>query len=479
MDSRFLLALACLALAACTSAPQRIDPFTMKRAQFESDFASRFYPPGPKPAPQELADPAAGQVADAKFLQPFADFDRAYSESARAEAKRELARLLEDAASLTHEQFLLRVAHITALADNGHTTINENSFKKNTPRLPLRTFWFADGLYILRASHEQGDLLGARIDGIDGRPVESVFGVMRQYMGGTEIHRRIRLLAMLESPAILQAAGVAREPHALTLSGALADGKPFERRIEAEDRDRSAPVSSTMRVLFPVRTPNLEKLESFLGPDESLPVWLRDPGHLFSTAALEGGGLYVALGSNTDDEGRIADFLATLLARIVTEKPKFVVLDFRMNGGGDYTKTLPFMGALLEVTRPATKVYVLTSGWTFSAAITSVSALRTFGEGRVILVGEPVGDGLDFWAEGGGFTLPNSAISVFYTTGRHVYNGRCVDPNCFYLNELYPVHVDNLDPDIPAPLTFAAYRARRDPAMEAVLAARTQRSSSF
>jgi len=171
-----------------------------------------------------------------------------------------------------------------------------------------------------------------------------------------------------------------------------------------------------------------------------------------------------------DDEGRIADFLAIQVARIVTGKPKFVVLDFRMNGGGDYTKTLPFMGALLEVTRPHTPVYVLTSGWTFSAAITSVSALRTFGENRVILVGEPVGDRLDFWAEGGGFALPNSAISVFYATGRHVYNGRCEGTNCFYLNELYPVHVENLDPEIRAPLTFAAYRARRDPAMEAVLA---------
>jgi len=32
------------------------------------------------------------------------------------------------------------------------------------------------------------------------------------------------------------------------------------------------------------------------------------------------------------------------------------------------------------------------------------------------------------------------------------------------------VRVDTLEPDIAAPLTFAAYRARRDPALEAVLA---------
>ena len=50
-----------------------------------------------------------------------------------------------------------------------------------------------------------------------------------------------------------------------------------------------------------------------------------------------------------------------------------------------------------------------------------------------------------------------------------------MESNCspcsrFWLNMFYPVHVDTLDPDVPAPLTFAAYRELRDPAMEAVMA---------
>jgi hypothetical protein len=97
----------------------------------------------------------------------------------------------------------------------------------------------------------------------------------------------------------------------------------------------------------------------------------------------------------------------------------------------------------------------------------------------VIVVGEPVGDRLDFWAEGGTFNLPNAFVQVHYASGRHVYNGPCRDrATCFWLNERYPVRVRTLEPDIAAPLTFAAYREFRDPAMEAVLAREASRRSS-
>jgi hypothetical protein len=39
----------------------------------------------------------------------------------------------------------------------------------------------------------------------------------------------------------------------------------------------------------------------------------------------------------------------------------------------------------------------------------------------------------------------------------------------------YPVRVRTLDPDVPAPLTFAAYSTNRDPAMEAVMAREANR----
>lgn len=460
-----LVLLAATALAAATIP----DPAAMDDETFERELAARFQYGPPQPAPVEVTDRRDGQQVDADYLARFPEFDRAYSPAARAEAARLVVRLRAEARDLDHEQFVLRVAEIAALADNAHTALGENAFRKNTPRLPLRSYPFADGLYVLRARPADADLLGARIERIDGRPVAALRERLRRYAGGTSAHRDGLLLPVLESPALLHAAGLAETPDALTLAGVRADGSVFDRRIRAEPRNRSAPVSSTARLLFPA-DPD-DPLPSFLGAGAPRPASLRDADHLFTTQALPDGGLYVGLAHNADaDESPIRDFLAGVLARLRAEHPSFVVLDMRMNGGGDYTTTYAFARALPAAAGGAS-VYVLTSGWTFSAAITTVAALKDAGGNRVTIVGEPVGDRLDFWAEGGSFVLPNAFLVVHYAAGRHNYGAPCTDrETCFWLNDRFPVRVTGLDPDIAAPMRFADYRQGRDSALEAVLA---------
>ncbi len=458
-------------VAAAMAAP--IDPRALDDATFDRELERRFHYGPPQPEPAELPDEREGQAVDAAYFAAFPGYDRSYAPAARAEAQRRAKALDADARHLSHEQFVLRVAEIAALADNAHTAIGENAFRKNTPRLPLRTYLFADGLHVLWTNPAFAGLLGARIDTIDGKRIDDIYTVIRRYHGGTEARRRVRLIPMLESPALLQAAGLANDRNALTLSGVLGDGTPFTRRIEAEQRDRSAWVSSTTRTLYP-RTPG-EGMVSLLKPGPGIPVYLQTPTKLFTLAPLPKRGLYIGLTHNADgDEEPIAPFLDSALARVRTDRPAFVVLDMRMNGGGDYTKTYAFARALPGAAAGA-NIYVLTSPFTFSAAITTTAALKEAGVARVKIVGEEVGDRLDFWAEGGTFNLPNAFVTVSYAAGRHVYDGPCTDiETCFWLNDRYPVRVASLKPDIEAPLTFAAYRAGRDPAMEAVITHETR-----
>lgn len=464
-------------LAAACTAQQNIDPSAMDDATFERELARRFQYEPPQPPPAEVGDQRAGQIADAEYFRQFPGLDRAYTARTRAQAQRMADQLAREAGDLTHEQFVLRIAEIAALADNAHTSIGENAFRKNTTRLPLRTYLFEDGLHVTWAKPEFRDLLGARIDSIDGRSIAQIYAVIRRYEGGTEAHRRATLTPMLESPALLQAAGVAEARDALTLTGVLLDGTRFERRIATETRDRSAWVSSTARQLFPTAddAPMVSLLRN--GPD--LPVFLQHRTNLFSAEPLPQRGLYIGIGYNADaDEGPIGAFLDAQLARVRGEHPAFVVVDMRMNTGGDYTTTYAFARALPEAAGGA-HIYVLTSAWTFSAAITTVAALKDAGGDQVSIVGAPVGDRLDFWAEGGTLILPNAFVEVHYAAGRHVYNAPCRDTSqCFWLNARYPVRVRTLAPDIAAPLTFAAYRENRDPALEAVLAHEIRNGSS-
>lgn len=122
---------AAFALTAC-AAPSSIDPLAMDEATFQHELETRFQYGPPQPEPLEVEDQRTGQIADAAYLAAFPQYDRAYSRRTRVQALELAERLRLDAGELTHEQFVLRVAEIAALADNGHTTIDENAFKKNT-----------------------------------------------------------------------------------------------------------------------------------------------------------------------------------------------------------------------------------------------------------------------------------------------------------------------------------------------------------
>ena len=82
-------------------------------------------------------------------------------------------------------------------------------------------------------------------------------------------------------------------------------------------------------------------------------------------------------------------------------------------------------------------------------------------------MGEPVGDRLDFWAEGGEIVLPNSRAVFCYSDGFHRYSQTDYPAFRPFYEEL---SIPALVPDTPAPLSSADYFAGRDPALEAILA---------
>jgi hypothetical protein len=140
-------------------------------------------------------------------------------------------------------------------------------------------------------------------------------------------------------------------------------------------------------------------------------------------------------------------------------------MDLRGNGGGDYTNTWHFAHALPHLVRPNGHILILTDSATFSAAITTAAFIKEAGGARVTLIGEPVGDRLSFFSEGGSACLPNLQICVHYQTGKHDYAHACNSwRECFWLNWLYPVRVEGLQPDRLVPLTFADWDAGRDTA---------------
>ena len=94
----------------------------------------------------------------------------------------------------------------------------------------------------------------------------------------------------------------------------------------------------------------------------------------------------------------------------------------------------------------------------------SAAFIKQAGGDRVTILGEQIGDRLQFLSEGRRSCLPNFPVCVSYATGKHDYQHRCTDLNvCFWLNYLYPTRIRSLDPNETIPLSFSQWREGRDP----------------
>jgi hypothetical protein len=204
-------------------------------------------------------------------------------------------------------------------------------------------------------------------------------------------------------------------------------------------------------------------------PDRPLPVTLRDYDRTFRRVRLPGScTMLIQFKSNEDENGEsISQFIAATEADMSAKKPCNVILDQRFDDGGNYMNTYGFANQLPDLIAPGGRIYVLTGPSTFSAGITTTAFVKQAGGGRVTILGEPVGDRLQFFSEGGRGCLPNYALCVAYETGKHDYQNACTDLTvCFWPNYWFAVRVKTLDPDETVTQSVADWRAGHDPVFE-------------
>jgi hypothetical protein len=202
----------------------------------------------------------------------------------------------------------------------------------------------------------------------------------------------------------------------------------------------------------------------------SLPLYLDEADQVFRTARIsELDAYYIQFRTNASvGKEKIEGFLSAVESVLQKKKPSQLIIDLRFDGGGDLNTTRGFFERVTRLMSGKQEIYVLTSGQTFSAGIASLGYLKQAGSTHVCIVGEPIGDGLEFWAEGPLIVLPVSKALLLSATERHNYLTGCPEADCHDSIRRHPIRVPTLDPDFRAPLSYADYRRGHDPALEAV-----------
>jgi hypothetical protein len=394
---------------------------------------------------------------------------RAFDHAGRKEALELVASLEARADKLAPPEFLIGLARTTALADNGHDSWHpEEGAWLPEKRAPMRFAWFPDALVVARAGQEQHDLIGARVTALDGVPTDELFRRLRILSGGPENYRIWNLNLFLERAELLRALGIARSQDAYTLGVTLRDGRAVTRDVAMSPRAKVPAGAQPYRLLAGAPYGNEAELgwRGIVGAPND-PLYLQEPDRLFRYVDLPAlGAAYVQFRAHYGtDEEPIEAFQKEAAAKLAASKPRNLILDLRFDGGGDISKSMDFFPAL-----PAAvpgRIYVVVSRLTFSAGIVAAALVEMQAPERVTLVGEPVGDRVRFWSEGHDVCLPSSRYCLHLRDGLwDLVKGCSQEPGCY--GDDYKARVEDLDPDVAAPLTAEAWLSGTDPAMDAI-----------
>ncbi|MEA3012686.1 MAG: hypothetical protein QOD42_1231 [Sphingomonadales bacterium] len=400
---------------------------------------------------------AAPGPEDVAAVRNYIARNRAYTPAGRAEALRRLALL----PGLTGDpaRFELEVAHIAALSDNGHSALLPPQWASRYKRSPVRLGLFADGLYVVATLPDRRRLLGRKLLRINGHDWREIRAAYARYQGGEPGFRDQFVTLFMELPALLVAAGFGTDPELVEYSLAPRRRGPPEQVLVA------AALSPYPAEAAFTGTPMLIEAAAML-PPAARPLYLREPGESFRLAFLPRiDAAFVQL--KATGGLHIDAFLESTLAELRARRPRNIIVDLRFNMGGNLNITRAFMQALPGLAQGG-RIYAITSGRTFSAAISSLGYLRQAAGDRLVIVGEPIGDRLEFWAEGDIMRLPGLDGMMLYATERHNYMTGCPQADCHASIRDHPIRVTGLQPDIATPLLYADFRAGRDPAMEAI-----------
>lgn len=422
-------------------------------------------------APPATAGPSlALQKQDLAAARAFVLGSHAFSDGDQAVALARIEVGLARTAPWSPAGFLVEVMRIAALAHNGHDSVHTHGGWSPDRRLPLRLAWLSDGLVVTRAAADQVHLLGRRVAAFDGHGLEEVLRVLRQVNGGTDEYIRWNDTWMLEHPDMLHALGLAEHPDRVTLQ--LQGDRGGIDSQEVFSVPSSAVPHDTGRLGLWSR--ELSRDEQRAGWASAVtaaedPVWLRERQRQFRLVELPSlNVLYVQFRGNHDgpDGESITAFAAAVRQRLRTSTLRHVVLDQRLNRGGNADLTEDLMRDIGRWARG--RLYVLLGPETFSAGIVSAALAVHEAGGQAVIVGDTVGDRLRWWSESApAVCLPNSGYCLHGSTGLwDLLQGCAQQPHCY--GDRFRAQVPGLAPALRAPTTVADWLAGRDAAMEAL-----------
>lgn len=414
-------------------------------------------------------------LEDLIFLRSqWAPLEKSFNPSQRVAFDKIIDNAVARAATASTADLVLDVMQAVATPHNGHTAPMVGRLLDS---LPVRLWWFSDGLYILSAAPGYESILGSRIEKFGQLTTIESLDRVAPYISGTDQRIRYLSASYLTSKMVLDRIGVLASRNSVPLTLRLKNGetKTVSLSVSKPDPyDVREPIFFGWSSLIPDEKgkenrwahvlDGAKKRSPGYGKPEPLAVqWIGDGEKT----------LYIRsnfIQSKGKDSLADAFLFGVIQKQVVPKQPRLIVVDLRLNNGGNFFETILFSQTLPKLLPRDGKIFVLVSRATFSAALVTVATLKRANPANVILVGETMGDNGHFWDEPETKTLPNSRIQVFYSTKFEDFEKGCAgNVDCYWPAAVFAQSPINLEPEVKIAVPFIDYAMGNDPVLDAVL----------
>lgn len=354
----------------------------------------------------------------------------------------------EDKEGLTDFEIAVRVQQLIAGFGDSHTSLNLGPLVDRDMLLPVRSYWFADGLFILHTTQENSEILGHRIISVNGTPLETVAD-------------SLATLVTMDNRAMLKSyvPGLLPQVRILEVFG-FAEGGEVELGLQDTDGGCKTyvikPAAMTKNNVKSVQADSpafCDRNKDLLFVDSYRPA---EKLYYLQYNECWGRELEMQYGDK-EKAGRLpsfGEFEERVLNTLKAEPVDKIVFDIRYNEGGSSPQGTRLIGKLAEhlAENPGTKVYVVLGRSTFSSAILNAMDFRRLTD--AVFVGEETAGKPNHFGEVRSFPLPDSKLKVRYSTK--------------YFRRT-PVDVNTIVPDVKLESCFSDFVKGMDPVYDWIL----------
>ncbi|HVE60093.1 MAG TPA: S41 family peptidase, partial [Pyrinomonadaceae bacterium] len=364
--------------------------------------------------------------------------------------------------NLERNQIIVEMQRIAAMIGDGHTNLYPTrDAKVGFHILPVKLYLFSDGLFIRAAKKEQADLVGARIIKIGNLTAQQAVAKAGALVGSdNEWDAKYFAPQLLVMPEILHALGMSNDTGSASFT-LEKNGKQQTVLLKQIGLAEVMPGDTDMT--WTAKDGWIDLRDAATDP---LPLWLKNPANKFWFEMLsDKQTLYVQLNQvgGKDDES-LEEFAKRLATFIESNPIEKLVLDLRLNRGGNGTLLRPLVTALIKskINQP-NKFFTVIGRSTFSAAQFLVNDLEHYTD--TIFVGEPSGSKGNIYGDSRKIILPNSGITVRVSI--------------YYWQDWHPLDSREWTaPQLTAELSSEEYRTNVDPALKLIAGYIPQKSVS-